>query len=246
MSNALAIELHALAERTTDGSGDAEEIGALRSAVDLYLLATEVAAGTQLELVVETSPDGSTGWRRIGALVATGPSRQRGTYDGCEAYVRVSWNLSGDCTFQVVGQAHTLYAQPEDLQDALPNDVYEQADASVLVRSLIKATSHVAHRVGGAHPLPLTAWTPALVEATASMAAFYVLKKHQLEGGGVEELVKSAYAQAIEWLKEVQRGEVKQAETTPEQELGARIVSGNPDEPETFRARMSDDWGDFG
>lgn len=249
MSNTLAIELLALAQQTGDGTGPAIAIGDLRSAVDLDLTVTVIASG-EIEVYVQTSPDGSTGWRTVGTFgKVAAAGKLRGTFDGCDAWVRAGWDLAGNTTFKVAGKAYTVYAKREDLQDALPDDVYTQADEKDpgrIARMLIKGTSHVAHRVGGAHPLPLTEWTPALVEATACMSAYYVLRKHQLEAGGVELLVAEARAEAIEWLKEVQRGEVKQLETTPEQELGARIVSGNPDEPDTFHSRFSDDWGDFG
>jgi len=248
MAHKLAIELLELDERAADGEGDAVEIetDTVRHAVDLHLTVTEVE-GEPLEVYIETSPDGTNGWRRIGTFPpVSAAAKLRGSFDGCDAYVRAGWVVTDDCTFSVAGFAHTLFAERDDLDDALPDDVLEQAKEGVIVRGLIKASSHVAHRVGGAHPLPLTEWSPAMTEATACFAAAYVLKKHVLQGGGVEVSVSDARAEALAWLKELQTGAVKQSDTAPAQELGARVVSGNPDEPDEFRGRMSDDWADFG
>lgn len=104
-----AVTLAASAARTTSGSGSPfpmEGHTALR-----LLLDVTAASGTtpSLTVTVETSGDGSTGWRSAGAFAAkTAVSQERLSLGNLDRFVRVSWTITGttpSLTFSVSGEA---------------------------------------------------------------------------------------------------------------------------------------------
>ncbi len=245
MANPTTIELHALGAETDDGTSDAIDIGLHRSAVALALTITGLT-GTDVLAQVQTSPDGSTGWRTVSRFTsetdddgAVGNPGAKGRYKlwclDLERYVRVVWTVNTACTFSVAGFAYTVYCTRQDIEDALPDDVFEQIECShpgFVERAGIKGASHVEAKIGTAHDLPLSEWQPVLAHANAALAAYMVLTKHRMQGGGNELLVSEARAEADVWLEKIQTAEIKLPNTSPTPVEQVQHVSGDAEDPE--------------
>lgn len=100
----------ASAARTATGNSGAIEVGnrlALRGA----LLTVTAASGTTptLDLTVETSHDGSTGWAAVGTAYtqATGATTQRKSFSPLDRFIRFVWTIGGTTpsfTFSIAGE----------------------------------------------------------------------------------------------------------------------------------------------
>lgn len=110
VSRGRAVSLAASAARTATAAGTALEI-ADKGAVRLLLDVTAVT-GTNptLDVTIETSYDGSTGWTSLGTFTQnTAVSSQRKNFSGADRFVRASWVIGGTATptftFSIVGEA---------------------------------------------------------------------------------------------------------------------------------------------
>lgn len=236
MANPLAISLHTSGAETVSGFGAAVDIGAIRSCARLLLDVTAIV-GTLPSIVVsvETSVNGTTGWRSVGQFdTVAALASQRRTFAQCERYVRASWTISGTggpaFTFAVTGEAHVLYATPDDLvRSALPAEAlvnvapYAQADA------LLSVTDEADGYIGGAYTLPLTAWGEDLRMHVAAMGAFAVLKRRGFDPSGKDELIVKGRDDAIAWLRRILNGQLAPpglVDSTPDEyEGGAYVVT---------------------
>jgi hypothetical protein len=100
----------ASAARTTSSNSAAVEVGN-RSHLRGLLLTVSAASGTTptLDVQVQTSNDGSTGWTIVGTAFtqATGTTTQRKTFSSLDRFVRVAWTLGGTTpsfTFSLAGE----------------------------------------------------------------------------------------------------------------------------------------------
>jgi hypothetical protein len=117
MTDALAIAPHPLATEATDGVGASVDIGTQRSCLKLDLLVDSMTA-TKLTVSVEHSPSTSGPWALLGPLFpVTAPVVRSALMIKSKRFVRVTWALTGggNASFQVTGEAHTLYATPTDV-----------------------------------------------------------------------------------------------------------------------------------
>jgi hypothetical protein len=100
------VELAASAARTATGQGAAVALGDRGT---LRLLLDVTAASGTLDVTVETSFDGATGWRSLGTFAQkTAVASERKSFSGCDRYVRATWTVGGTTpsfTFSVVGEA---------------------------------------------------------------------------------------------------------------------------------------------
>ena len=97
------------AARTATGTGAAVEV-ADRGSVRLLLDVTAASGTTPtLDVTIETSYDGSTGWTSLGTFTQkTAVSSQRKNFGGADRFVRASWTIGGTTpsfTFSVDGEA---------------------------------------------------------------------------------------------------------------------------------------------
>lgn len=246
MAQALPITLHALGEEASDGQGAAVDIGELRSAVKIALTITALV-GT-LTVYVETSPDGSTGWRDVGSFdAASAIGRQRWAFDECDRYVRVRWDVGTSATFSVHGEAHLLFARAGDLTSGSINaKALESVDSRVLADGLIKASAVAEDELYTSNPAPLTAWPESVTQHCADLAVFFALKHRGFKPGGADELVVKAHDDARRWFRDVALGRIKPPGLNPAHNLGPRTSSGDPNYPDTHRPKLSANWGDFG
>jgi phage gp36-like protein len=244
MANAFDITLLPVARETGASEGLGIDIGA-RTAIKLELCVQELNGGP-LIVYVETSPDNAT-WRLLdpsGAMVAA-PAVETLAFDRCERYVRSRWTLDIDATFSLRGEAHQLFVTRDGLLAELPTTALASVSNNVITQALISASCDVEDALGTRYPLPITKVPESVKQRCARIAAFLILKHKGFAGGGIDELVVKAYDDAMKWLKDVRTSELEPSGIEPTPSPDVITSSGNPDYPEVFRKRFSDDWGDF-
>jgi hypothetical protein len=247
MANPVTLELRASATASGAGTGTAVDMGLRRTAALVTVRATVV--GAELKATIQTSPDGSTGWRQVAAmpaLPAVGVSKR--VLDGLDRYLRVVWPAGTDATFEAAAEAHQLYAEREDLLDSLSAELMERADRKhpgAVARALLNATGRAASALAPIHAMPLTTVPLELKDAVTSLAALQVLVQNGLAGGGIDELVASRAEHARLWLKQVAERKAMISGIEPAQAEAVKGSSGNPTYPDTYADRFSNNWGDF-
>ena len=217
MAAATDIVLRALLEALASGSGTAIDIGSGRTAAEIELRCT--ACSGSFTASIETSPDGTTGWRLVKKLDAlNGPEVKYYVLGKLDRWVRVTWVLSaaGSATFEVFGTAHQLYAEVRHL--ALTKEALERAERrepGKVVRSLIEATGEAEIALGSKNDTPLTAVPVALRGHVASIAQLLIIVGNN-QGAGVDELIAKSCDESRKWLKGLRSGGNSLASGTPE------------------------------
>lgn len=237
MANPLAITPHAAGAEVATGQGPAVDIGSLRTALRLLLEVSAVAGTDSPSLVValETSANGLTGWRQIGAFDAVGATAHaRRTFAECERYIRAAWTITGtgpSFTFELTGEAHVLYASPSDVgRFTLPPAATEVLAAHDLADGLLRATSEADDNLASAYTLPLTAWGESLRGVVADMGGYYALKLRGFDPDG-DPLTVKGHTDGLAWLRRVARREIRPPEiidSTPTVQEGGFVVTGKP------------------
>lgn len=249
MADALAVTLHELGEETTSGSSDAVDIGALRTLLVGTIRVTATAGTGNIALELQTSPDGSTGWRTVRGLAVLGKiSRVEYHADECERYVRIAWTLTGftSVTFQALAEAHALYAKRADLALGITEETLEDEDAEKLAKCLLSATSDGDDALNTIYPLPLTTWPTSLKQRCADIATWRVMKAIGFQPQGSDEVIRLSFEDAVKWLRMVAERKIVPAGLTPAPVAAVQTSSGKPSDPDADIPRMSDNWGDFG
>lgn len=245
MANALSVELHAQAEETSNGSGTVVDIGATRSALRLTLRV--LAAVGDFFVKVETSPDGASGWRQVGAFDEVEQSRkpQLLHLDDCEQFIRVSWELAGATTFICRGTAHTLFALQEDLFSELPERFLKKATNNLTTNKLIIASTHAESAIYTATLLPVTKWDLDITHNVAMLAAFEVMTFLGFLPEGTDDVIVMKWKAALKFFEKIRERKNKPPGLEPAARLDAQTSSGDPLNPDRADPRMSDNWGDF-
>lgn len=247
MANALDITLHASGQELSSTSGAAVDIGENRSACRLWLSVSEVTGGA-LTVLVETSEDGTAGWRQVTAFPiapASTTSRKTVSCMDCDRYVRVRWTLATSATFHAYGTAHTLIAYPDDVYAEVPGAALGPVPTNIMADKLISASCDAEDAITRTRHGPLTKWSASMRRRVACIAAYMIVKWRGFNpDNAADELILRDAERAERWLEKVGKDEVRPAGTEPQATLPRRS-SGNPDAPQTFRRRMSDNWGSF-
>lgn len=102
------VTLAGSAARMATGNGAA--LGVAKGTLRLLLDVTAAAGtGPTLDVVIETSFDGATNWRSLGAFAQkTAAGSERKSFAGADRFVRARWTIAGTApsfTFSVVGEA---------------------------------------------------------------------------------------------------------------------------------------------
>lgn len=248
MANPATLTLHASGAESGAGLGAAVDLGTDRTAALLTLRGTVI--GAELNVTLQTSPDGSTGWRTIATLspmAAVGAVKR--AIDQLERYVRCTWPAPTNATFELVAEAHQLYATNDDLLDSLGQELIDRAETKrkgARARALIKGTAAVASALTPIYPMPLTTIPADVADAAGSLAALILLTQNGLAGGGIDALVSQRAEAARLWLKEVAARKRTIEGIAPAPEDAVKGSSGNPATPDTYPDRFSNNWGDFG
>jgi phage gp36-like protein len=250
MADALAVTLQALAEQTASGEGGAIDIGALRTLLVGAIRVTAKTGSGNVAFELETSPDGTNGWRAVrglGSLIGVG--RLEFHVDECERFVRVKWTLAGitAATFSVAAEAHVLYAKRRDLALlGIQEGALDDATVEKLAANLLSATSDVDDALNTIYTLPLTTWPSSLKQRASDIATWRVMKAIGFQPQGSDEVIRLSFEDAVKWLEKVAQRKIVPAGLTPRLPPAVQTSSGKPQDPGAPIPRMSDNWGDFG
>lgn len=218
MADPLAITPHASAAVSASGDGTAVDLAdTLHTCLDLTLDVTAASGTTPtLDVYVDTSIDGSTGWRELGKFQqAKAVSSFPLIVDGSRQYMRVRWVVSAGAsfTFTVSGQAHVLYATLKDLRQSIHYRAITNVAVEDQVRQCLRATTDTETALNSAFTLPITAWGADVRGVTADRAMYYTILSrgfdpenaiHQLillQGGilTINERPSAAEKQLMNW-----------------------------------------------
>ncbi len=237
---------------TASGAGSAVDIGSRRSL--LLLRATATEGDGSLEVLVESSADGVTGWhalRSVNIGYEPGyPGVVELAIDRAEQYVRVSWVLNSGTTitFNVIGAAHTIYATRDDLfSTQMPAGTFtdfDEAYPDAIPRALIGATADCEDALNVRYVMPLTAWPESLKERVGAIAAYRAMSARGFQPNGTDELIVKRYDDANKWLMQVATGKLTPNGFGPSQYDPVTSISGSVYCPEP-KPRFQDAWGDF-
>lgn len=259
MADVAAITVQALGEVSAGSfTGDAVDLGERRTALKARCRVTDCSATFRVAL--ETSDNGTDGWREAGVVLqfANKPLLRQHPLDGLDRYVRAVGEAVADTTFELTGEAHQLYADRADLALELSADMLarlEAAEPGAVARALIAATAEMESALAVQHPLPLTTVPQIVRDKTAAIAAYAAMKRLISASQGAVcsgpsadtiTLVTSAHKHALEWLVEARKRIVLPFGAVPAANVPHKVSSGNPDYPDTYPKKFSDNWGDFG
>lgn len=244
MANALEITLRAISAASAPGAGASVNINdgvtdarANRTSARLLLEVTAISGvGASLTVTVETSPDGTSGWRTVDAFpAATAPVEVMRAFAQLDKYVRVSWTLAGtlpSATFMVDGQAHQLFLDKADISmselrdKALVNvPAYVMADACIIASGKIESA--------------LVAFTPPILsigeqlrQSGVVIAAYQVLKWRGFSPDGPDQLLVDDKNAAEKYLRDVATGkidpDVVDSSTTDGPTMGLFAIASDP------------------
>ena len=247
MADPLAITPHASAAVSASGNGTAVDLeDTLHTCLDLTLDVTVVSGTTPtLDVYVDTSIDGSTGWRELGKFQqAKAVSSFPLIVDGSRQYMRVRWVVSSGASFTltVSGQAHVLYATLKDLRQSIHYRAITNVAVEDQVRQCLRATTDTETALNSAFTLPITAWGADVRGVTADRAMYYSIVSRGfdpespvdqlilLQGGilTINERPTAAETQLMNWAsgKRIPAGMVDQTPTV--QESAGFVVSDAP------------------
>lgn len=237
MADVLAVTLQASGAQTASGSGSAQDIGALRSAARLTLDVT-ATSGTEprLSVAIETSSNSSTGWRQVARFdQAQTPTSIKLSMFGLDRYIRAVWTISGTTpsfTFSVSGEAHVIYATPDDVTNlAINSAATDGITDSVKAEACLSASADADSRLPPRYTLPLAAWGQDIRERVAQIAAYTMMRHRGFMPEGVDELIVKDKDDAQRWLSKAGAGTITPSgivDSTPNKRGGAPRVFSRP------------------
>lgn len=219
MSDPLAIELAPMSARSVSGSGDAVDIGALRTAARIRL-EIEAVSGTSPSAVVElqTSQSSTAGWKKVRSFTATAVNRIDQTVCGLKRYVRIVWTLTGSdtpsVTFGMTGVAHVTYVQPERLTAfGVLAKALKDMPPETLAEQCVAASSECDGYLARRYTLPLTAWGPDLERTAGQIAVYEVIYGIRgIDPEGPDAILIDRAKDSRKWLERVGAGSISPPE----------------------------------
>jgi phage gp36-like protein len=211
MTDALAIDLHALATETASGTGASVDIGAHRSCLKLDLL-IESMAGTKLECTVQHAGSAAGPWETLGPLPAvTAAVTRSALFVNVKQFVRLSWVLTGaDAKFRVSGEAHALFASPTDVEKyAFPDATFAKLKAKDIAECCLAGTDEAASYFVETAFGPLTKWGEAMTMQVAYMVGYHLMGRRGFQPQGSDDVIVKRYDDAIKWLRMIGKGEIR-------------------------------------
>lgn len=234
MSNPLAVSLAPVGAQTASGNGTAVDLGSLRKALRLELVVSAITPGAapSLELEVQTSEDGATGWRPVAALTPlAGLGRLEQTVGPVSRYVRATWALTDitSVTFTLEGLAHVIYAEPKHIRSlGIKGPALANVSDAELVEYCIVASTEADGYLAKGYELPFTAWDDDLRLHCAKLATFHYLNAKGRVPTGPDDIIDMGHAQAVRWLGNVGGGKIVPpglVDSTPEESEFAYAVA---------------------
>jgi phage gp36-like protein len=150
-------------------------------------------------------------------------------------------------TFSVEAEAHSLYATRRHLHLAhVKAKVFENEDAEAIAEALLGATSDAEDALNANFPLPLESWPNSLRDRCAAIAKYRLFSLRGFQPQTTDELIVKDHDDAQKWLRMVGERKLVPPGLVPRPVEAIRTSSGDPELPDNFIPRMSDNWGDFG
>lgn len=204
MSSTLAVSLHASTSETTSGTSANVDL-LQRTALELVLNVT-ATAGTAptLDLLVETSADGSTGWREAGRFDRAsdvGPLAQ--VIASCSRWVRLKWTIGGSAgpgfTFSVAGDAVIVYATPADIAvHGISAAALENVTIEAQHRSLRASTDRINRALLAAgYILPLLSWGDDIRRDCCAISAYDILTTRGVDPDTIDTWIRLRYLELV-------------------------------------------------
>jgi len=241
MADPLSITPHASGAEAADGTGAAVDIEAHRACVRLRLDVSAITvpdpSTDHLTVTVQTAPDETGPWRDIGSFPAQTAigSSLRQTFGACDRYVRAKWAYAGaaaDATFAVYGEAHQLFATPDDVKElAIRSQALDIYDDNALCAFCLRASDKTYSALTASFPeTPITAWNRDITGAAADLAAFYALKARGFNPEGPDKPIATAATAADAYLARIAEGVENPAnvvDQTPDAFEGGPLIVGD-------------------
>lgn len=234
MANPTAITVHALGAEGESGVGSAVDLGAIATGSTVYRSAArlrlELLSGDSVLVTIETSPDGETGWRVAGGFEGlSGHGVAERAFVGLSRYVRARWELAGEATFSLAGDAHQVFLSRDDVTSGeIPAHALTDVPDHIFADAIIKASDEVEDALNSAYRPPILAVGDSVRKRAAAIAIFSVLKWRGFQPEGPDELIREAARDAEKWLYRVSQGQIKPpgiVDTTPHQFEGGSVVA---------------------
>lgn len=243
MSNATAIELHALAADAAGATGDAVDIGELATAARLTLRAYAITGAspiaTALTGLIETSPDDSAyrTVREFTLTTANANSVQSFTVGGLQRYVRVRYTVAGttpSIAWSLDGEAHVIYLELDDISRyGAPRVAFKKFEDAELLDACIAVSSDADDYISGAFELPLSAWGESLKKNCAALAAALLFRRKGCDGSQLaDKPIFDAEKLALDWFAHIKDGTMRPpdiVDSTAEDEEGGSFIVSNRD-----------------
>jgi phage gp36-like protein len=231
MATKTDVTLLASATQVASGVGSSVDIGN-DTTLRLYLAITDVVGGSPtLDVSVETSKDGSTNWRIVGAFpqqTTAGETYQ--AFTGLYRYNRIRWVLAGTSfDVSVIGESVQTYATEQDFwRMGVRSEAVSSITATTLDEYLESATDKIAGYLGSKYTLPLASWGDDVRRCASIIAAWDAMSV----GIGIgpttsDEVFEKRYLQEISWLKDIAKGIVTPSgivDSTPTESEGGGYV----------------------
>lgn len=222
----LPIVLHTLGPEIASGAGAAVNLGTVLRTFRVELAVTAVGGTTPSLLVtLETSADGTTGWRTLGTLgpVTIVSVLPAATFIGGDRYVRANFTIAGtlpSVTFSLSGVALSQYASIADLKElGLPGTAFApplgmtQAVFDAAVNAQIVAVSgKIDSYLRGKYAVPLTgalgpnSYPPEFRKATTDIEALELLTWRGFNPDQFDEVFVKRSEAAYKWLSDIAKG----------------------------------------
>lgn len=178
-------------------------------------LAIAAVAGSSpsLQVRLEASADGATGWRTFGTFTAaSGVSVEKMTFISPERYVRVAWTLTGasspSFTFAVTGTQGIVYANLDDLDaHGMSGGALAKIPPSQRCAALAATTIDMNGKLGLRYDLPIIEWDVDIVRACCKITAYELLSVKGFNPDGDDSNVRTRYDDAWDWLNDVATSE---------------------------------------
>lgn len=203
--------LHAEATAFASGASLAIDLGAAYRLLR-QTLAVSAATGT-LDVAMQSSADGLTGWRTFATFEQVGAAAvQRITAIAPDRWVRLAWTLGGvtpSFTFAVSGTKGIVFANVDDLNAlGIPSGSMGGISASSKAEQLAATTELASGILAGRYDLPITAWGADLTQAVCKIAGYELLSVRGLAPDGDDSNVRRRYEDAMKWLADVAAGSI--------------------------------------
>jgi phage gp36-like protein len=211
MSNPLDLVLHASAAETSSGVTAVFDVGP-RNALRLLLEASGFTAGAKLTVKVETSPNGTTGWRSLGSLPQlSSETNIEETFGSVLRFVRFTWTLDGttpSVTFGLTGSAHVTYAVVRDIERlGIARETLAHVKTSDKVEALIAASDTADRYLCREFTLPLVSWGNDLRRMVTHVAVYDLMCVVGFQPEGADALIVKRYDDAMACFREVGEGD---------------------------------------